>query len=151
MWMNLMCFLQSASTGDLPSFAPPGHLSVVGVEDVARGILASLARGRAGERYLLCGENWTHEQLFRAAAELFGQALSKGTLPAFLWRTARALVSVVDRVRPMELVTPQMMAHLGSSYRFDASKAERELGLSFQPAREVLASAKASLAKLTSE
>ena len=37
-----------------------GGTSIVHIEDVARGILAAVERGRSGERYILGGENITH-------------------------------------------------------------------------------------------
>lgn len=144
---NSMLFLERAAAGRLPAFAPPGMLSVVGVEDVARGILLALERGRAGERYLLTGENLTHAELFGLAAELSGQRGPRGRLAPWLWRLAAIGVGLVDRVRPLELVTPQMMAHLGATYRFDAAKAQRELGLEFEPARTVLKTALACLSE----
>lgn len=132
-------FLDRARTGTLPALAPPGVLSLVAVEDVARGILAALERGRPGERYLLTGEAWTHRRLFEEAARLFGNRGPRAVLPRWIWNLARGAVTVVDRVRPQDLVTPQAMAHLGAVYRFDASRAREELGWTAEPAAELLA------------
>ena len=51
----------------------PGGLNVVDVTDVAEGHLAALERGRAGERYLLCGENRTLTDLILTTARLLGR------------------------------------------------------------------------------
>ncbi|MEX1023588.1 MAG: NAD-dependent epimerase/dehydratase family protein [Planctomycetota bacterium] len=138
---NSTRFLERARDGRLPAFAPPGTLSLVAVEDVAAGILSALERGRPGARYLLTGEVWTHRRLFDEVARLAGHRGPRATLPGWLWSLAGLGVLLVDRARPQELVTPQMMAHLGARYRFRANRARRELGWEAESARSLLARA----------
>ena len=54
----------------VPVLVCDGGTSVVHVEDVARGIVAALERGRAGERYILGGENLTIRQMAELVLEL---------------------------------------------------------------------------------
>ena len=54
----------------VPCFS--GGTNVVHVEDVVNGVLAALRRGRAGERYILGGENLTWREMAGMAADLLG-------------------------------------------------------------------------------
>lgn len=135
---NTTRFLQRIARGALGPACPPGSLSVVGVDDVALGIRAALDRGARGRRYLLTDGNLTHRELFaRAAAEL-GAPGPRLTLPPALWSLAVAGSALVDRVKPLELATPQSLRLLGLHFRFDASRARRELAWSPRPFDEVL-------------
>lgn len=49
-----------------------GGRNVVHVNDIADGILSALTRGRAGERYILGGENLTYRRMAEIAAAAFG-------------------------------------------------------------------------------
>lgn len=49
-----------------------GGRNVVHVDDVVAGIVAALARGRAGERYILGGENLTLRRMAEIAADALG-------------------------------------------------------------------------------
>jgi len=62
--------------GDLPAYVDTG-LNVVDVRDVAAGHLLAWERGRAGERYVLGGENLTLAAILERRARLRGlQALA---------------------------------------------------------------------------
>jgi dihydroflavonol-4-reductase len=126
---------------DFPS--AEGGLSVVDVDDVARGLRLCLEHGRAGERYLLGGENLTYEQFFGVLADIsglsgpgakagrglaewagrFGQWRARlgGDEPALSYRAARDFVGTYSWV--------------------SSAKAGRELGYSYRPARHALARA----------
>jgi len=47
-------------------------MNIVYVGDVAEGMIAAAEQGRAGERYILAGENLTHKEIFRRTATLIG-------------------------------------------------------------------------------
>jgi dihydroflavonol-4-reductase len=52
--------------------APPGTNSYCDVRDVAAGIIAALARGRTGERYILAGQTLTYRQAMELMARVTG-------------------------------------------------------------------------------
>lgn len=136
---NTTRFLQRFAAGALGPFAPPGSLSVVGVEDVAEGIRLALLRGARGRRYLLAESCWTLRELFDLAAQVFERRPPRGTVPLPLWRLGVAGAGLVDRLRALELTTPQSLRLLGVHYRGDATRARRELGWEPEPFRSVLA------------
>ena len=59
----------------------PGGMNVVAVEDVARGHVLALERGRTGERYLLGGENLTLAELWERLAGLCGRPVPRAEIP----------------------------------------------------------------------
>lgn len=135
---NTTRFLQRFVAGALGPFAPPGSLSVVGVEDVAEGIRLALLRGARGRRYLLTESCWTLRELFEVAAEALGRSPPRGTVPPALWLLVTAGAALVDRLRPLELTTPQSLRLLGVHYRGDSARARGELGWEPEPFRDVL-------------
>lgn len=135
---NTARFLERFAAGGLGPFAPPGSLSVVGVDDVAEGILLALERGARGRRYLLVESCHTLRELYALAAEVLGRRPPVATVPAPLWRAVVAGAALVDRLHPLELTTPQSLRLLGVHFRFDATRARTELGWRPEPFRAVL-------------
>jgi dihydroflavonol-4-reductase len=117
-----------------------GGFSVVDVEDVARGAIGAMEKGRRGEKYILAGENVTVKQLFDLIAGLTGLKAPTTRLPVgAVWGVATVLelVSKVTGGRPM-LDRSQVDEFAGKYAYFSSAKAERELGYTFLPAREVV-------------
>ena len=118
--------------------APPGELSVVGVEDVARGCVLALQRGARGRRYILTESNWSMLELFRLGAAECGRRGPSYKLPRPLWSTASALVRWTDALQDRALLTPQALRLSQARFRFDSTRAQEELAWEPQPFREVL-------------
>jgi dihydroflavonol-4-reductase len=99
-------------------------MNFVDVEDVADGHLLAADKGRAGERYILGGENLSWPALIERTAELSDVHYPVMVLP-------RA-VAYVARVREA-LGLPGIMSTegfelMGQEWSFSTRKAERELG-----------------------
>lgn len=73
--------VRDALTGRMPATVRGGGLNLVPVEDVARGHVLALERGRPGERYLLAGEDWDLDRIFAFLATLGGHAAPRVQLP----------------------------------------------------------------------
>jgi dihydroflavonol-4-reductase len=101
-------------------------------------MLLALEKGRRGRRYILTESNPTHLAVFRCVAAALGVAAPRRTAPTWLWPWIVGAVSLVDRLRPAELVTPQALRALGTSFRFDNSRAREELGWNPRPFPEVI-------------
>src|SRR5437667_328947 len=67
-----------------------GGFGVVDVEDVARGAILAMDKGRTGERYLLSGENVTVKGLFDLMAEATGLPAPRVKLPVGVLRAVVA-------------------------------------------------------------
>lgn len=136
---NTAEFLSLLRSPWLAHLAPPGGLSVVGVEDTAEGCLLALERGRPGRRYLLTESNWSHAELYAAARMvLTGSPARVFKLPRSLWRVVLFCARWVDRFFPAELAAPQALSLLALDYRFDSDRARSELGWRPRPFEQVL-------------
>ncbi len=135
---NSLRFLRLLARGRLRPFAPPGSLSVVGVEDVAAGCALALERGRRGRRYLLVESVHSGLELCALAAEALGAKAPRWNAPRAVWDALVVCAGTVDRVRPLDFLTPQSLRMLGAHFRFHAERARSELGWSPRPFAEVL-------------
>jgi len=118
---------------------PPGGSSVVHVDDVVVGALAAAEQGRAGERYILGGENLTHRAMAAVIAEVTGGGRPILTLPRWALAPLGALVDGVNAMRrkPPEVSGEQV--RLGGLWFYvDSGKAVRALGLPQTPFRQAV-------------
>jgi dihydroflavonol-4-reductase len=136
---NLLDFARSS-----PVLACHGGVTVAHVDDVAEGIVSALERGRPGERYVLGGENVTIRGLAALTLELLGREGRVITAPNALVRAAAWLGRTLRLPLPFE---PEVIPYATLYWFMDNAKARRELGVSFRPARETLASTLAWLAR----
>jgi dihydroflavonol-4-reductase len=117
-----------------------GGFGVVDVEDVARGSILAMDKGRGGERYILSGENITVKGLFDMMAELTGLRAPRIKLPVPVLRVLAAALELASKAtgtRPM-IDRSQVDEFAGKYGYFDSSKAERELGYTCLSARETV-------------
>jgi dihydroflavonol-4-reductase len=121
----------------------PGGISIVDVDDVARGHVLAMEKGRPGERYILGGNNVTFEQLFAALSEITGLAGPGLRAKPAMVRLAGALSELSARLHGTEPKLTYRMArdYAGSFVWVTSEKAEREFGYTFRPLRTTLARA----------
>ena len=109
-------------------------MNIVYVGDVASGMIAAAARGRAGERYILAGENLTHEEIFRRTASLIGGRPPLARFPLPLLEGIGGLVEALSGVLGVEpLLTRDLAAIAGRYHWFTSARAEAELGFTAAP------------------
>jgi len=117
--------------GRLPGIVGPGdkQWSYVYVDDVAAGHVAALERGRRGERYFLCGENATLNQLFAKLQEVTGKAPPRLHIPFAAASALGGLMYLWAELtgHPPEL-THREVGVFREHWAFSSAKAERELG-----------------------
>lgn len=125
--------------GKIPAYVDTG-LNVVDVQDVALGHLLAAEKGRIGERYILGNSNLTLPQMFHLLEQVSGVKAPKLRIPyglAFLSACASELVAKTLTHKP-PFVTLAGVKLSRKRMFFDASKAQRELGLPQTPALEAL-------------
>ncbi len=135
---NTARFLRALQLGRLGPLAPPGGMDVVGVEDVARGVLAALEKGARGRRYILSESHHSHFRLFRLAARELGVRGPIAAFPAAGWPAVVRAARVLDRAFPLSLTTPESLLMLGRTMRCSSSRARAELGWRTTPFETVL-------------
>ncbi|MCX8068495.1 MAG: NAD-dependent epimerase/dehydratase family protein [Anaerolineae bacterium] len=115
-------------------------LSIVDVEDVAIGHLLAAERGRVGERYILGGENLTLKQVLDILAEVSGRPRVRLRIPhsvALAWSYVDVAIARLNP-RHIPAATPEKVRVSRQKEYYDSSKAMRELGYTYRPAREAL-------------
>jgi dihydroflavonol-4-reductase len=127
-----------SSTGDVRKLirreipvVPDGGVSFVDVRDAADATVAALDRGRAGERYLLGGPNWTTKEFFARVGRVAHVAPPRLRVPQRVSELGASLVEGFyrwrDREPPVDRISVEMAACF---WWIDSSKAEAELGFS---------------------
>ncbi|AUV82744.1 epimerase [Salinigranum rubrum] len=116
----------------------PGGVSVVDVRDVVGGIIAARRRGRAGEHYILGGENLTFEEAVGVVANVADGHEPAVRIPPQVVRAAGPVVERInDALGTRMFPVNADMARLATQHMFYSSeKARRELDYSFAPLSE---------------
>jgi len=125
--------------GKLPMIPRGTMYCFAHVDDVARGHVSAMEKGRAGETYHLAGEPATVVALFHMAQEITGTPAPRAVSPGML-RSMSAIMGVVERLVPLpEAYTAESLRVIaGVTYLGDNGKARRELGYAPRPLREGL-------------
>jgi dihydroflavonol-4-reductase len=115
------------------------NMSLVDIDDCVAGHLLAAERGVAGERYLLSGIRMTMTDALAMAAEVAGIDAKPRLAPRAVATIGGACVEAAFRLRGKRPpVCREMVRTLLHGHRYDGSRAERELGLSYTPAVETL-------------
>ena len=128
---NLVDFARSS-----PVMVCSGGTSVAYVDDVALGTVRALERGRPGERYILGGENLKIKDLAAVTLALLGQKKRIMVLPNSVIRGVAKGALGLGIPMPFN---PRVIPYATRYWFVDSSKATRELGVTFRPARDALA------------
>lgn len=114
-------------------------VSMVDIRDAVEGHLLAAERGQAGERYLLSGIRLSITDALALAADVAGVKHSPHLLPRPLAVGAGTAVEQAFRLAHRKPpVCREMVRTLLHGHRYDGSRAERELGLHYTPARETV-------------
>jgi dihydroflavonol-4-reductase len=128
-------------TGRMPAYVDTG-MNVVDVRDVAAGHVLAAERGRAGERYILGGENVTMRELLERLAAVSGRRAPRLRIPyAPIFALAgfnEAVCRLTGREPRMTRDTLRMSRH---AMFYSPAKAVRELGLPQSPIEAGLSAA----------
>jgi len=119
---------------------PETGVTPVHRDDVAAGVLLALDKGVSGESYVLAGEPTTMGALLAELARVAGRRAPRAALPAVL---IKSMVPFGSFVGPLLGFPPNLRELLSSSagvtFWARSDKAQRELGWSYRPLPEGLA------------
>ncbi len=119
--------------GRLP-FLVETIVSIVDIDDCARGHVLAAERGVAGRRYILNGSSSSISKLLDLCNEITGQKLAPRFLPGWVASAAATPIELgawVTKRRPP--VCREMVRVLRAGHAYDGSRATRELGLEYTP------------------
>lgn len=123
-----------------PSFL---HVTVTDVRDVGRAHALAAERGAPGARYLITGERLSPAGVAELVGAITGRAPKVMTPPRFLLLFLAWLQQgKAKRAGTDAPITPAIVRDVyGRHLAYDGSRSERELGMSYRPAAEVLTDA----------
>ena len=128
--------------GKFPGYVD-GGINLIDVGDCARGIVAAMARGRVGEKYILANRNVSIKEYFDLIIKVAGRGKSPSLrIPAGLAVFSGWGYQMLSRVTGKAPVTSASWVRVGSHYSWwDSTKARQELGLGQRPLEESIADA----------
>jgi farnesol dehydrogenase len=111
----------------------PGNGKSIGnyvwLEDVVRGHILAMEKGKAGERYILGGENADFNTFFRKVAEVSGKKFMMIRIPAGAMIFLASIISgLAHAFSKTPLITPGLAKRYLYNWRLSSEKAEKELG-----------------------
>ena len=122
-------------------FCLDGGVTPVHAADVARGCVLALQQGRPGERYILGGDPISLPDYFRLICELCHRRPPRFKVPRLAMLGLGAGFSLLGAAGVRNLPFTYGQARLAGSYAWYSSrKAAEELGYSWRPVREAVAS-----------
>ncbi|MGC9220191.1 MAG: NAD-dependent epimerase/dehydratase family protein [Solirubrobacteraceae bacterium] len=114
-------------------------VSLVDLQDCVAGHLLAAELGSPGERYLLNGVRLQIAELMQMAAQVAGVTRTARLVPAGMAMAGASAAELYFRARGQHPpVCREFVRVLVHGHRFDGSRAQRELGLTYTPVGETL-------------
>jgi dihydroflavonol-4-reductase len=116
-----------------------GGLAVVDVRDLAAAILAALAAGRVGERYLIVGANLSYRDVIRLVTRACGRESRVVPVPALAVTMAGSVVELASRLTGRPPLLTYAYGRLSGWRAYYANeKSRRELGATYRAIGETI-------------
>ena len=116
---------------------PPGGMTLVFVDDVARGHIAAFDKGRPGERYILADGYAPMREVLRLAVAEAGRGWVPPAMPLGLARGMAGAGEAVSRlIKQPPLLGKGQLTFLQWQARASSDKAQTELDIDFTPLPE---------------
>jgi dihydroflavonol-4-reductase len=122
----------------MPSF--PNRVNLVDTRDVAPAIVAALKRGRAGEKYILAGDNISIGELLLVVSAILGKSPRPVRLPLALPKMAARLNMIYSRFVGRRKISfyPDLVKMMDYDWVYSSDKAQKELGFSPRSVQDTL-------------
>ena len=122
-----------AAAGRMPAYVDTG-LNIVHVDDVAAGHLLAYERGRAGERYILGGQDMSLREILQMIARLEGRSPPRVRLPYAVVLPIAYVAEGFARLSGRSgRITLEGVRMSRKKMFFSSAKAARELGYRWRP------------------
>jgi dihydroflavonol-4-reductase len=123
-----------AAAGRMPAYVDTG-LNIVHVDDVANGHLLAYERGKAGERYILGGQDMSLREILGVIAALVGRAPPRLRLPYGVVLPIAYLAEGIAKLSGRSgRITLEGVRMSRKRMYFSSAKAARDLGFTARPA-----------------
>lgn len=122
----------------LPALPAGTEFSWAHVDDVARGHILAMEKGKPGETYIIAGPRHSMIEAMDIVARISGRPAPRIHVPPRVMRAFAGTMGVVEKVLPLpgELTGEFLRINAGVTYIGDNTKARRELGYEPRPLAE---------------
>ena len=115
------------------------RISIVDIDDCARGHILAASKGLPGQRYILNSFSMTIQEAVGVLATVIHRPLRVRYLPAPIALAGGTVIGALYRLfRRQAPVCGEMVRTLIQGHVYDGSRATRELGLTYTPATDTL-------------
>lgn len=116
----------------------PGNGKSIGnyvfIDDVVKGLVLALEKGKSGERYILGGGNASYRTFFQTIRKVSGKTYSCFPFPLFLMLFVSNIMALSARWFKTEpLITPGWVKKYNYDWKTSSEKAKKQLGYSITP------------------
>ncbi len=119
-------------------FSPEMILSPAHVDDIGDGIALAVAKGRTGETYILAGDPISLRKIFETWHTMPGGLKVRFYIPRGLAKILFASLEPLQRLVGLPaFLSRETVEGSAISYYFSSAKAQRELGWTYRPTREM--------------
>ncbi len=106
--------------------------SYVYIDDIIRGHILAMEKGKSGERYILSGVNATYDEFFEILAKVSGIKRNLIKLPLPIMLIAGQLMLLITKITGKPpLLTPKWIKKYSYNWALDCDKAKKELCYSY--------------------
>jgi nucleoside-diphosphate-sugar epimerase len=124
----------------LPVLPKQTAFSWAHVDDIARGHILAMDKGKAGESYIIAGPTHTLIEGMELAEQITGIPAPRLRVPPAMLKGMSSLMGVIEKVAPVpeDYSAEYLRVSAGTTYIGNNAKARRELGYNPRPLREGL-------------
>jgi nucleoside-diphosphate-sugar epimerase len=121
--------------GRLPMLPSQTALCWAHVDDIVKGHILAMEKGKVGESYIIAGEPYKLADAFKIASQVSGKRAPM-TVPYQMMKVLSFLVTPLDSFLPESYTSEGLRVVAGTTYWGDNSKTKRELGYNPRPISE---------------
>jgi nucleoside-diphosphate-sugar epimerase len=110
------------------------------VDDIARGHILAMEKGKPGETYIIAGPCHQVTEFFEMAEAITGVPAPRMRASPGMMKMTAGVAGLIEKVAPMpeEYSAEYLRVNGGTTYMGDNAKARRDLGYEPRPLREGL-------------
>jgi len=118
----------------------PGSINIVDARDVAKAAVNAMKKGKRGERYIIGGKRYKFKDYFESLAAVSEKPVLTKQPPVAALKIVATIMyikSIFTGKAPALRIS--IIKRLQTNFRFNSSKAKKELEVTFRPLEETLA------------
>jgi|SRR3989338_3216043 len=109
-------------------FTYPGGTGTVAVEDIVRGLILAMEKGKPGDKYNISNENGTLFEIYNMIADIMDKKKIVFRLPSLSYYPLYILGAILEKTIKEPLINTETIRWTYNFRYYDSTKARKELG-----------------------